>query len=144
MACVFCSKVCERMRVASMVTRAFWLGALLLCASCLIGLTSPALAAPNSQAVQSFTGTWTLAALRKPPKSTQEQLSPTLSIVYYENEPFRGNPTRVFAYLARPAKIEEKVPAIVLVHGGGGTAFKEWAELWAERGYVAMAMDLAG
>jgi dienelactone hydrolase len=33
---------------------------------------------------------------------------------------------------------------MVLVHGGGGTAFKEWAELWARRGYVALAMDLAG
>jgi dienelactone hydrolase len=33
---------------------------------------------------------------------------------------------------------------MVLVHGGGGTAFREWAELWARRGYVALAMDLAG
>jgi dienelactone hydrolase len=31
-----------------------------------------------------------------------------------------------------------------LVHGGGGTAFREWAELWARRGYAAIAMDLAG
>ena len=36
------------------------------------------------------------------------------------------------------------LPAMVLVHGGGGKAFREWAELWAERGYVALAMDLAG
>jgi cephalosporin-C deacetylase-like acetyl esterase len=33
---------------------------------------------------------------------------------------------------------------MVLVHGGGGTAFREWARLWAERGYAAIAMDLAG
>jgi dienelactone hydrolase len=33
---------------------------------------------------------------------------------------------------------------MVLVHGGGGTAFPEWAALWAERGYAALAMDLAG
>jgi len=33
---------------------------------------------------------------------------------------------------------------MVLVHGGGGTAFREWATLWAQRGYVALAMDLAG
>jgi dienelactone hydrolase len=32
----------------------------------------------------------------------------------------------------------------VLVHGGGGTAFPEWARLWASRGYAALAMDLAG
>jgi dienelactone hydrolase len=33
---------------------------------------------------------------------------------------------------------------MLLVHGGGGTAFAEWAKLWADRGYVALAMDLAG
>jgi alpha-beta hydrolase superfamily lysophospholipase len=33
---------------------------------------------------------------------------------------------------------------MVLVHGGGGKAFKDWAEHWARRGYVALAMDLAG
>ena len=33
---------------------------------------------------------------------------------------------------------------MVLVHGGGGTAFKEWVEIWVKRGYVAIAMDLAG
>jgi dienelactone hydrolase len=33
---------------------------------------------------------------------------------------------------------------MVLVHGGGGKAFKEWAEHWAQRGYVALAMDLSG
>lgn len=67
-----------------------------------------------------------------------------VSTIYYEGEPFRGKPTRVFAYLARPQKAEGKLPAMVLVHGGGGTAFREWAELWAKRGYVALAMDLAG
>ena len=33
---------------------------------------------------------------------------------------------------------------MLCVHGGGGKAFREWAELWAKRGYVALAMDLAG
>ncbi len=33
---------------------------------------------------------------------------------------------------------------MVLVHGGGGKAFRDWAELWAKRGYVALAMDTAG
>jgi dienelactone hydrolase len=33
---------------------------------------------------------------------------------------------------------------MVLVHGGGGKAFREWAEHWAKRGYVALAMDTAG
>jgi dienelactone hydrolase len=66
-----------------------------------------------------------------------------VSSVTYESEPFRGRATKVFAYLARPDG-DGPFPAMVLVHGGGGTAFKEWAELWAKRGYVALAMDLAG
>jgi dienelactone hydrolase len=33
---------------------------------------------------------------------------------------------------------------MVLVHGGGGKAFRDWAEHWAKRGYVALAMDTAG
>jgi dienelactone hydrolase len=64
--------------------------------------------------------------------------------VYYQGEPLAGKPTRVFAYVARPEKPEGKSPAMVLVHGGGGTAFAEWATLWAKRGYAAIAMDLAG
>jgi len=35
-------------------------------------------------------------------------------------------------------------PPVLLVHGGGGKAFREWAEHWAARGYCALAMDLAG
>jgi dienelactone hydrolase len=33
---------------------------------------------------------------------------------------------------------------MVLVHGGGGRAFREWVEMWEERGYAALAMDLGG
>ncbi len=65
--------------------------------------------------------------------------------LYYEGEPLNGKPTRVFAYFGRPAQpTQKKLPAMVLVHGGGGKAFKAWAEHWAKRGYIAIAMDLAG
>jgi dienelactone hydrolase len=87
---------------------------------------------------------WDLAALRKPPKVTVLQPGDGLTSLYYEGEPYKGQPTRVFAYLATPKKRDGKLPAMVLVHGGGGAAFAEWARLWAERGYVALAMDLAG
>jgi len=33
---------------------------------------------------------------------------------------------------------------MVLVHGGGGTAFDYWVQLWNSRGYAAIAMDLCG
>lgn len=64
--------------------------------------------------------------------------------VYYPGEPFKGKPTRVFAYYARPASGDGPFPAVVCVHGGGGKAFQAWAEHWAARGYCALAMDLAG
>jgi dienelactone hydrolase len=38
----------------------------------------------------------------------------------------------------------EQVPGMVLIHGGGGTAFVEWVRIWTERGYAAIAMDTAG
>ncbi len=63
--------------------------------------------------------------------------------VYYPGEPFQGKPTRVFAYYAKPAG-DGPFPVVVLVHGGGGKAFRDWAEHWSARGYCALAMDLAG
>jgi dienelactone hydrolase len=90
------------------------------------------------------TGPWDLPALRQPPKITILNVGKMLTTLLYEGEPYQGKPMRVFAYLARPEKANGKLPAMVLVHGGGGTAFKEWAALWAGRGYVALAMDLAG
>jgi len=65
--------------------------------------------------------------------------------LFYEGEPYRGKPTRVFAYYGCPAAGPgQRVPAIVLVHGGGGTAFPQWVRLWNSRGYAAIAMDLCG
>jgi dienelactone hydrolase len=93
---------------------------------------------------------WDLAALSRPPKyEWADQHGPVWSL-YYEGPQYKGKATRVFAYYASPATIGAEVapkrgfPGVVLVHGGGGTAFTEWAELWAKRGYAALAMDLAG
>jgi dienelactone hydrolase len=87
--------------------------------------------------------------LTNPPKATygEKQAGLLVQEVYYEGEPYQGKPTRVFAYLGKPegtAPFDGKFPAILLIHGGGGKAFANWAELWARRGYVALAMDLGG
>lgn len=63
--------------------------------------------------------------------------------VYYTGPQYQGNPTRVFAYYAKPEG-NGPFPAVLLVHGGGGKAFPDWARHWAKRGYCALAMDLAG
>ncbi len=90
------------------------------------------------------TGPWDMPRLKQTPPATWGETSGLVREVYYEGEPLDGKPTRVFAYYGRPASGDGPFPAMVLVHGGGGTAFAEWATLWAERGYCALAMDLAG
>lgn len=65
--------------------------------------------------------------------------------IFYDALPYGGHPTRAFAYLAVPeVPSGQKLPAMVLVHGGGGTAFHEWAKIWYDKGYAAIAMDLEG
>ena len=90
------------------------------------------------------TGPWDMAALKKVPPATWGERSGLVREVTYQGELLEGKPTRVFAYYGRPESGEGPFPAMVLVHGGGGTAFAEWATLWAKRGYCAIAMDLAG
>jgi dienelactone hydrolase len=100
---------------------------------------------PTGRAEAPFTGPWDLADLKKPPKVTWIDPEGPVRRLTYESEPRNGRPTRVFAWYAQPKVTKEKrLPAVVLVHGGGGQAFKQWAELWAARGYAALAMDLAG
>lgn len=65
--------------------------------------------------------------------------------IFYKGLSWKGQPTRVFAYYAIPeVKKDEKVPAMVLVHGGGGSAFIPWVRLWLKRGYAAISMDTCG
>ena len=53
--------------------------------------------------------------------------------------------TKVFAYVGLPQNTgHEKVPAMVLVHGGRGKAEIEWVKKWNDRGIAAIAMDLYG
>lgn len=63
--------------------------------------------------------------------------------IMYDGAPSGGRETRVFAWLGFPAGAtpQTPVPGIVLVHGGGGTAFRNWVKTWNERGYAAIAMD---
>lgn len=90
-------------------------------------------------------GPWDLGALSQAPSVTWGATNGLVQELFYEGEPLNGRPTRVFAYLGRPANpAAGRSPAMVLVHGGGGKAFRDWAEHWAQRGYVALAMDLSG
>ena len=68
----------------------------------------------------------------------------TIQPIFFEGLSYQGKPTRVFAWLGLPAKRSGKVPGVVLVHGGGGTAFKEWVQKWNEQGFAAISIAVEG
>ncbi|MGB2351709.1 MAG: InlB B-repeat-containing protein, partial [Akkermansiaceae bacterium] len=42
------------------------------------------------------------------------------------------------------ASTTNQVPGVVLVHGGGGTAYSQWVQLWTDRGYAAISIAVEG
>lgn len=91
--------------------------------------------------------TWNLEMLNKAPEIFESGFPETDGVksVFFEGVPYEGKATRVFAYLAVPkVKPGEKVPGMVLVHGGDGSAFRRWAKFWCEQGYAAISMDTCG
>jgi|694.fasta_scaffold06664_8 poly(3-hydroxybutyrate) depolymerase len=92
---------------------------------------------------------WNRKGLQAPPKWEQTELAAEQGVksIFFEGPTYHGKPTRVFAYYGeptRPQQSREKLPAMVLIHGGGGTAFARWVKVWNDRGYAAIAMDLCG
>jgi len=93
-------------------------------------------------------GIWDEAQLYKIPKSypAREFQAPGVKSLYYEGLKYKDKETKVYAYYGVP---EGKAPdggwpAVVLVHGGGGTAYPEYVKWWNQRGYAAISMDLEG
>ncbi|GEM_PF-1114611 len=59
--------------------------------------------------------------------------------------PYKGKDTTVFGHVGFPGNpTGEKLPAVVLVHGGGGHPYPEWIRIWNARGYAAIAVDNTG
>ena len=68
-----------------------------------------------------------------------------LEAVFFDGLPWKGRPSRVFAWVGVPKVGPGRtVPGIVLVHDAGGSASAEWVRLWNDRGYAAIAMDTRG
>jgi len=92
---------------------------------------------------------WDIGSLSVAPKFRWLESDKPIRSMLYEGLPYKGRVAEVFAWYASPLTIGEVsespangFPAVVLIHGGGGTAFAEWTHLWAKRGYAAIAMDL--
>lgn len=88
-----------------------------------------------------------LAELTEPPERYEAEgfdVEDGLNPIYYEALHWKGNPTRVFAWLGIPHHSEGELPGVVLVHGGGGTAFKEWVKKWNAQGFAAISIAVEG
>ncbi len=68
----------------------------------------------------------------------------TMKPLFFEGLPYRGKSTRVFAWVGLPKTSTGKVPGVVLAHGGGGTAFKEWVQKRNEQGFAAISIAVEG
>lgn len=93
--------------------------------------------------------TWNIQELLAPPPFSWINKEDSIRSLLFRGEDFNGRQTKVFAYYGSPStfhpeKEGEDYPGIVLVHGGGGTAFKWWVEKWVEKGYAAIAIDFGG
>lgn len=65
---------------------------------------------------------------------------------YYMRSDYAGEESYAFAYLGVPKGASEanKLPAVLLVHGGAGSAYWHWVRNWVNSGFVALAIDLEG
>ena len=66
--------------------------------------------------------------------------------LFFDGLKYKGKPTKVFCWYGEPKNIDKtkKTPAVLLVHGGGGTAFPQWVKEWNDRGYIAISIALEG
>lgn len=139
----------------ALVFRAVIICAVIICAVTMGTFSNPCVTAADEPTAQR-PGTWPVARLKAdvPKFRVVDDKGPIHSIIY-SGETINGEPTEVFAFYASPktlaasrktvgGKTDDKFPGIVLIHGGGGTAFSDWVWMWAERGYAAIAMDLSG
>jgi len=94
------------------------------------------------------TGPWNLDILYQVPEweETDTAAQAGMTGILYESLPINGNRLQVFAYYSAPdgPVPEGGWPAVVCVHGGGGTAFNLWVQKWNEHGFAAISMDLEG
>lgn len=87
---------------------------------------------------------WQLKELSKTPQSWEAPSpEPDVKAVWIAGPDYRGKATRAFAYYGIPPG-SGKAPGMVLLHGGGGTAFAEWVRLWNREGFAAIAVDTVG
>lgn len=75
-----------------------------------------------------------------------ESATPGVKGIFLAGAQYEDKETRVFAWYGLPenASPDTKVPGIVLVHGGLGTAMAPWVKHWNDCGFAAISIDMFG
>ncbi|MFH2034627.1 MAG: alpha/beta fold hydrolase [Candidatus Margulisiibacteriota bacterium] len=63
--------------------------------------------------------------------------------INYTCSNYGGNDVNIFGFLCYPLAKKE-LPAVIVVHGGGGYAYLERSLVWARLGYASLCIDLPG
>jgi len=91
------------------------------------------------------TGQWNITDLKRIPNYRYSVRSDGLVDIYFDTAYWQSTPTQVWAVYGQPPGTTDKIlPGVLLMHGGGGTAFPAWVQAWVDRGYAAIAPDLGG
>jgi len=110
----------------------------------LLGLCGLTLTAAEQEMPEKY---WDFSKLTAPPAykdaTFPESQREGMRAILFDGVPYKGKAAPVFAYIAYPktAKPAGGFPGIVLVHGGGGTAFSDAVNLWTSQGYAVIAPD---
>ncbi|MFH1386330.1 MAG: alpha/beta fold hydrolase [bacterium] len=64
--------------------------------------------------------------------------------IYYFSRSYKRQPVKIFGYYSYPVNHKGKLPAILLSHGGGGSASLPRCLAWSKLGYAVLAIDLPG
>jgi len=93
-------------------------------------------------------GPWDLDSLFEVPQWETTDIAAVAGMksIFYKSIEYKGKAVDVYAYYSAPAgeAPEGGWPALVHVHGGGGTAYPEWVKAWNAHGYACISMDLEG
>lgn len=90
---------------------------------------------------------WNFAELEKVPEFRDSPFADSkyegLRDLLITGAKIKGKPAEFFAYMGYPDTPVPPggYPGILLIHGGGGTAFPQYMKLWLNQGYAVMALD---
>ena len=90
---------------------------------------------------------WDFSKLQKAPAYRPSKLAESqvkdLEDILFDGVPYKGKPAPVFAYIGYPKTPMPAggYPGVLLVHGGGGTAFPDAARLWNKYGFAVLMID---